>query len=239
MTPGPSVGFQSEGAMDEIESTMIGSSKVESKNYTHAALCMGEVQESLSQLVKAGSFVSTLTGSTLGGYAHSISTNFNPDPTSTREPDIVSLIGSLYTQMRGGMRLTFQFLDDNRGRTKQCVLVRDVFALRPICTSPNTTYTEEEYRSLISNTSVVPSSNKDSSITYELPPYAVLPSVPTIFSLRDNDNFSNPTGPIIRSTYMLIQPLVDTPFPVTYHRSGSDDFRFSNFLSIPVMHVFY
>jgi hypothetical protein len=233
--------FQSAGdSVKQCEAvvTRVGDSSQSSKDYSHTVNCMGEVAESLSQVIKAGGFV-TGRGTGMGiGAAHSVGYRLS-SPVSFAacvNTDIFGAITSCYAQMRGGSRLTFITNYPSYARNFVVQLVPNSSATYPVLADQLGFDTPQQQSTFLSNTGLNFFNENDTALSLDFPGYCELTSSPVA------SNFSNGTGMGVKpggfiSEYRIrcLRDFTDLTGILLIHRAGADDYRLGNFLCIPVM----
>jgi hypothetical protein len=234
--------FQSAGdSIKQCEAvvTRVGDSSQSPKDYSHTVNCMGEAAESLSQIIKAGSFVTGITSGMGIGSAHAIGFRITT-PTAfadARSVDILGAITSCYAQMRGGTRLTFLTSTPQSGRNYVIWLVPDAAFLYPVLSNQVGISAPLEQITFLSNTGLNFFNENETALTLDFPGYCELMSSPVA------SNFTNAAGVTgfkpggFTSEYRVrcLSSFTENDTALLIHRAGADDYRVGNFVCIPVM----
>jgi hypothetical protein len=232
--------FQSGTEVDPcaIEVTNIGSSTTPSKDYTIAAMTMGEPIESLSQLIKAGGYNLCETSTTGRGVAHSISATNSTGTFPNQQTDILGSVVPLYALMRGGVRLTFQ----TALRTLTSPLV--VFMTYgyenrvPLLRASTDYVTRTTVMASMVNTGSVTSTSDNGAMSVDFPPYCVFPAAPVAHNMIYDGASTSAYLPGTIATNYVIRCMDLSVTPTLYvHRAVADDFRCGAFIAIPILYV--
>jgi hypothetical protein len=243
MSPNGQTGsFQSAGdSIKQCEAvvTRVGDSSQSSKDYSHTVNCMGEVAESLSQIIKAGGFVTGIySGMGMGG-AHSVGFRVtSPGAFSDAlSVDIFGTISCCYAQMRGGSRLTFIPSNATAGRNFVVWLDPDSPWLHPVLAFQTGTSAPLEQITFLSNTGLNFFNENETSLSLDFPGYCELTSSPVAANMINSAGLVSvkPGGFVSEYKIRCLGSYTEGEDPILVHRAGADDYRLGNFICIPVM----
>jgi hypothetical protein len=232
IAPARIVTFQSANKIVPIVNDTIGNSIAAPKDLNYAALSHGEAHLSLLQILKAGSWSRTATGSpAYTVWPHSITMSTTADPATFAGEDTYVIIACCYAGIRGGMRMSLFSVSSTTARPVVAVT-------RPqILNTANyiTTATPTDMQVYGYNNNTVVAGPQEGVMCVDLPQNTALAVGPTTSNTILNGAAPTGTSPC-RSFFSIFRyDDLATNIDFFLHRAVKDDFRLGTFISTPIL----